>query len=105
VPAIGQLSQMREASRKAILVPFLLLVSAIVAVPLLLLDSEGLPRYRLLRAEVTRVQTKNERLRREIRELRGDATRLRSDPRALERIARDELGMVRDGEIVFQFPN
>jgi cell division protein FtsB len=96
---------MREASRKAIVVPFLLLLSAVVAVPLLLLDGQGLPRYRVLRAELAKVQTKNERLRREIRDLRGEAERLRSDPRAIERIARDELGMVRDGEVVFQFPN
>ncbi len=39
---------------------------------------------------------KNEDLRREIRELR------KSD-RALERLARQELGLVRDGELVYRF--
>jgi cell division protein FtsB len=51
------------------------------------------------------VQSKNERLQREVRELSEETERLRGDARAIERIARDELGMVRDGEIVFQFPN
>jgi cell division protein FtsB len=96
---------MHEASSKAILLPFFLLIFAIVAVPLRLFDSQGLPHYHALRAELAKVQSKNELLRRDIRELRAEADSLRNDPRAIERIARDELGMVRDGEIVFQFPN
>jgi cell division protein FtsB len=96
---------MRDASSAAFLVPFGLLVFTLVAVPLHLLDDQGMPRYRALRDELAKVQTRNDRLRREIRELRGDADRLRSDPRAIEHIARDELGMVREGEIVLQFPN
>ncbi|MCK6592584.1 MAG: septum formation initiator family protein [Polyangiaceae bacterium] len=30
--------------------------------------------------------------------------RLRDDPSAVERIARDDLGLVRQTEVVFQFP-
>jgi cell division protein FtsB len=96
---------MREASPAVWIVPFVLLVFTIVTVPLYLLDGQGLPRYRALRDELGNVQTKNDRLRREVRELGAETERLRSDARAIERIARDELGMVRDGEIVFQFPN
>ncbi|MGK2906173.1 MAG: FtsB family cell division protein [Desulfuromonadales bacterium] len=36
-------------------------------------------------------------------ELRAEITALRSDRRYIERIARTELGMVRDDELVFQF--
>ena len=35
--------------------------------------------------------------------LRIEVRRLRDDPAAVERIARDELGMVRKSEVVFQF--
>jgi len=28
---------------------------------------------------------------------------LRTDPKAVERVARDELGMIREDELVFQF--
>lgn len=35
--------------------------------------------------------------------LRSEITALRSDRRHIERIARTELGMVRDDELVFQF--
>jgi cell division protein FtsB len=68
-----------------------------------MLDEQGLPRYRALRAELTQVQKANQRMRREVRDLQQTVQRLRTDPLAIERIARDELGMVRDGEILFQF--
>jgi cell division protein FtsB len=96
---------MRDPSSAVWIVPFGLLVFTIVTVPLHLLDGQGLPRYRALRDELAKVQSKNERLQREVRELSEETERLRGDARAIERIARDELGMVRDGEIVFQFPN
>jgi cell division protein FtsB len=46
----------------------------------------------------------NESLAHEVRRLDAEVRQLRSEPAAMERIARDELGMVREGEIVFQFP-
>jgi len=87
------------------LLPFGLLVGAIVTVPLRILDVQGLPRYNALRTELQHVQSENSKLRREVRSLKEDVEDLRTDPHALERIARDELGMVKDGELIFQFPN
>lgn len=87
------------------LLPFALLVMAIVAVPLRILDEQGLPRYRVLKQELREVEAQNARLEREVRDLSRDVDALRSDPEAIERIARDELGMVRDEELVFQFPD
>jgi cell division protein FtsB len=85
------------------LLPFTLLICVVVVVPLRMLDEQGLPRYRALRAELNQVQKANQRMRREVRDLQQTVRRLRTDPLAIERIARDELGMVRDGEILFQF--
>jgi cell division protein FtsB len=102
---IPQIPRMRQANSAAVILPFALLVFTLVAVPLHLFDEQGLPRYRELSDQLAKVQTKNDRLRREIHELRSETDRLRTDPRAIERIARDELGMVREGEVVFQFPN
>ena len=45
----------------------------------------------------------NADLHREIEALRGRVSRLRDDPGAVERIARDNLGLVRQSEVVFQF--
>ena len=86
------------------MLPFGLLVMAIVVVPLQILDEQGLPRYRMLRTELEEVRERNAELRRQARALNNQVERLRSDPSAVESVARDELGMVRDGELVFQFP-
>jgi len=85
------------------LLPFGLLVFAIVSVPLRILSEEGLPRYRKLSAQLTRIQADNVALNKTIKQLSVDVEGLRSDPRAVERIARDELGLLRDGEVLFQF--
>ena len=74
-----------------------------VAVPLRILAEEGLPRYRALQAEQVDLDAQNERMRREVRDLQREVEALRTDPGAIERIARDELGMVRPGEVIFQF--
>jgi cell division protein FtsB len=39
-----------------------------------------------------------------IDELRGRIERLRSDPGTLERLAREDLGMVRPGDVVIELP-
>lgn len=94
----------RVSSTLAFLMPFALLVTAIVAVPLRILDEQGLPRYRALKQELREVEAQNDRLTREVRDLDRRVEALKVDPAAIERIARDELGMIRDGELVFQFP-
>ncbi len=93
-----------DGSTLAWLLPTSLLVLAIVSVPLLVLDERGLPRYRALRDEEAQLTRQNEALRLEVRALARDVQALRSDESSVERIARDELGMVRPGEILFQFP-
>jgi cell division protein FtsB len=85
------------------LLPLALLLFAIIFVPLRMLESEGLPRYRALRTELQQTRDGNARTRRQVSELQRQVARLRNDPEALERIARDELGMLRSDEIVFQF--
>jgi len=88
----------------AALLPFSLMVMAIMTVPTLVLDEQGLPRYRNLRVELQELREANEDLVREIATLKGEIEALRTDPVYVERIARDELGMVRAEEFVFQFP-
>jgi cell division protein FtsB len=76
---------------------------ALVAVPVLVLEPAGLPRLRALQKELDGVNTENDELRREVGRLRVEVRELRDDPAAVERIARDQLGMVRKSEVVFQF--
>lgn len=49
-----------------------------------------------LRVELADMERENGRVRREVRSLREDM-------RAIERIAREELGLVKPGEVVYEF--
>ena len=93
----------RLASTLAWLVPFGMLVVSIVAVPLLILEEAGLPRYRALKQELRELEVENDKVQREVRALSREVEALGTDSAAIERIARDELGMIRDDEIIFQF--
>jgi cell division protein FtsB len=83
--------------------PIVVLVVALVGAPVMIFSPEGLPRLRGLERELAAVEEKNRALAREIEERRAGVARLRDDPAALERIARDDLGLVRQTEVVFQF--
>lgn len=76
---------------------------AVVGAPVMILSPQGLPRLRGLEKELADVEEDNAALRRQIEALRGKVARLRDDPSAVERIARDDLGLVRQTEVVFQF--
>ncbi len=83
--------------------PIAVLVLALVGAPLMIFAPEGLPRLRGLELELEQVGAENRQLQREIDELRGHVERLRDDPAAVERMAREDLGLLRQSEVVFQF--
>jgi len=84
--------------------PIGILGLALIGAPVMIFSPEGLPRLRAVEKELSDVEEDNAALRREIDSLRGNVARLRDDPAAIERIARDNLGLVRQTEVVFQFP-
>lgn len=83
--------------------PFGLLVFTALAVPLLITEEEGLPRVRALRQELLDLHFEHRRLRDEIEHLETHVQDLKADPETIEGLARDELGMIRRDEVVFQF--
>lgn len=83
--------------------PLAVLTIAVIAVPVLVLQPQGLPRMRALEKELTDVQTENAELRRDVGKLRTEVKDLRENPTAVERIAREQLGLIRKSEVVFQF--
>jgi cell division protein FtsB len=85
------------------ILPIAILAIAAVAVPVMMLSPTGIQRLDNLRRERTRADDEISRLSLEIRELRAEVERIKKDPAAVERAARDELGLVRQTEIVFQF--
>lgn len=85
--------------------PIAILAVAIVAVPVMILSRTGLPRLDELRQEKARSGQEISHLSEQIRQLRAQVKRVKRDPAAVERVARDELGLVRRTEVVFQFKN
>lgn len=83
--------------------PLAILVVAVVAVPVMILSPTGLGRLGALRQERTKADEEISRLGQQITELRAEVKRIKDDPAAVERVARDELGLVRQTEVVFQF--
>jgi cell division protein FtsB len=83
--------------------PLAVLTVSLVAVPVLLLEPQGMPRMRALDRELKGVEAENTELRRDVAKLRAEVKELRENPAAVERIAREQLGLVRKSEVVFQF--
>jgi len=97
---------MRTLSRFIrIALPIAILLCAAVAVPMKLLDANGFPRVDRLGRELMQLNEKNRQLIRENDALRGQIQAFHSDPEYIGKVARDELGMVLPGEIIYQFPN
>ncbi len=84
---------------------FSLLGSAVIAVPLKIYDSNGKERVERLRTELDALQEGNADLKRENEELVREIHAFHSDPHYVEKVARDELGMVGKEEVIYQFPS
>lgn len=64
-------------------------------------DAKGFRRYLRLRQDVEALQERNRVLAQQNESLLREINALRKDPAALERAAREELGYVKPGELVF----
>ncbi|MFT3915965.1 MAG: septum formation initiator family protein [Anaeromyxobacteraceae bacterium] len=65
-------------------------------------DTSGLRKASRLAAEAERVEAENRRLAEENARLTREVRALKSDPAAMERAAREDLGLVRPGERVYR---
>jgi cell division protein FtsB len=85
------------------ILPISVLVIAGVSVPMMVFSPDGLTRLEHLNEEKQRAEDEVSRLSQQIQELRSQVQRIKEDPAMVERAARDELGLVRKTEVVFQF--
>ncbi len=95
-----------QRERRALIqraLPLGLLALAALGVPTLLISSSGISRLERLRIERETAELEISRLGKRIEELRAQVTRIKTDPDAVERVARDQLGLVRQTEVVFHF--
>ena len=81
----------------------LILISLLILGSLTFFGEKGIFNLLRLRKEVVRIKEKNLRLEGENQKLKEEVKRLQSDKRYIEEIARKELGMVKEGEIIYRF--
>lgn len=83
---------------------------SILALALLLLaihdvlGSHGLLAMRRTQAQIQELRGEINRLNQENGDLNNQVHALRTDPKAVERIAREEMGLARPGEMIFKIP-
>lgn len=79
-----------------------LLAVGLAYFPYQLVDGSGARKAERLQAELDQVRAESAALADTNARLRGDIEALRNDPHAIVDIARDELGLVRPGELVIR---
>jgi cell division protein FtsB len=78
------------------------LAGALAWVPYRVYQADGYARHRQMRDQLDDLSRQNQGLRDRNQSLRREIRRLRTDPEAVGQVARDELGLVKPGEIVIQ---
>ncbi|UCD70735.1 MAG: septum formation initiator family protein [Syntrophobacterales bacterium] len=87
--------------KKRILIPLFLFVSVMIF--FIFFGDRGLLQVYRLRRELKEIEKVNMELRQENERLRAEIGNLRTNKKYIEELARRELGLVKKGEIVFQF--
>ena len=79
-------------------------VVASLVLALAVYGASGLVRVTAMRGEIDALQRELADLRARSERLTATVDRLRNDPAYVEKLAREELGYVREGETVLKFP-
>jgi len=95
--AVGPL----KGHTRRILIPIILLLSVMIFFTFF--GDKGLLQVYRLRRELREIERANKELQRENDGLRTEIDNLRTNKDSIEELARRELGLVRKGEIVYQF--
>lgn len=66
--------------------------------------THGYLAMRRTRQEINKVKANIEQLNKENAQLEEEVKELKSDPRKIEKIARDELGLARPGDVIIKIP-
>lgn len=67
--------------------------------------AHGLMAMHRSKAQIEAIQSKLARLDQENRDLQQRIQNLKTDPSAIEKIARDRMGLARPGELIFRLPD
>jgi len=83
--------------------PLLILISFLILGFLTFFGEKGILHLLHLQKELARIKETNTRIEEENQRLREEVRRLQHEKRYIEEIARKELGMVKEGEIIYLF--
>ena len=86
---------------RRILIPILLIVSVMIFFTVF--GDKGLLQVYRLKRELKEIERVNRELQQENERLRAEINNLRTNKKYIEELARRELGLVKKGEIVYQF--
>lgn len=86
-------------------VPLVVLCATLTIAYFTFLGDESYSKLGAIRHSVAAQKEDNEQTRRKISELRKQIYELQNDPRTLEKTVRNELGLARQGELIFIFEN
>lgn len=87
-------------SRRRTLLGWALAVAGALAL-LSAVNDGGFRRYFLLRSQIDSLEERNHQLAEQNQRMTREVEALRNDPKAIERAAREELGFVKPGELIF----
>ena len=76
----------------------------VVAAALVVFAGSGVLRVRAMRQEIAQLERELSGLRAQTDRLSATIDKLRHDPAYIEKLAREDLGYVREGETVLKFP-
>ena len=96
---------MENSSTLRSALPLLLLAILLIGLGWACFGDRGLLANRVLAAEIEAREARLEERRNTIASLETEAASLRNDPRVQERWIREELGYVKEGEILYLFPD
>ena len=90
---------MKRKKRLLIVILVFLLILGLVS----FFGEKGILHLLRLEKELVRIKESNKKMEEENEKLKEEVRRLKTDKRYIEEIARKELGMVKEGEIIYQF--
>jgi len=95
-------SQSKTSRVQKILLTALVIVAVAIA-GAAVVGKHGLLTYVNMKNRYEQMQRECRRLRKENERLRGEIKAWQSDPEAIEEVAREELGMIKPGEVLYKF--
>jgi cell division protein FtsB len=79
------------------------LIVGVILVTIMYLQEQGNIQKNSIQVKISLLKQENEGMEKEIRQLEQKISKLRSDPKTVEKVAKRKLGMVRQDETIYIF--